>query len=549
MKSLLKLIKAIVIFVLFFNSFCFEAVGGVFSGTVTIDSVSTPWYFAPLWFDSAACSRVYYQINNGKPIFLVESAGPHPPVAAPIEIPNLHQGDKVTFLVKTCQGDRWVGPVYSFDKRFFISRQEGENRYYFQFEDAVGFDMAYNDGAFYFYKEGEGTPPNKFIQIKEYKALKTPEGILFTGKVKVNGTGKVNAQIEIRDNHWSVYKTIDLSFDTKKPNTYGFKYKLKDPLPAPMYTSFLKVSFRGEKDARVRALKGCVDTITSQENAFGTTEFSPFSFEGELYFIPPGTSRLPDFSKLKPAGKIYTPVLNVPPRDFSQGFPGVSERFEWFAIRYTGQIFVPRDGEYIFYLLSDDGSKLIIDGKTVINNDGIHPPAEKSGSIFLKRGLHKIEVQYFQGPRYQVALVLSIFKNGQKIPLNLQDFAPIKMEENACETTLFLTSGILFDFNSANLKPEAQKVLDNVYEILKQQPFQKIIVEGYTDNVGAKAYNKLLSTFRAKVVAIYLMSKGIPPDKIEAIGYGEENPRYPNDTEEHRALNRRVEIKIIKPCN
>ena len=282
--------------------------------------------------------------------------------------------------------------------------------------------------------------------------------------------------------------------------------------------------------------------------AFGTAKKTPFVFEGNIYFLPEGTEHLPDFSKLKPAGKIYTPVLNITPRDFRKGFPGVTDRFEWFAIDYRGKIFLPQDRQFTFYLLSDDGAKLVIDGKTVIDNDGIHPPTEKSATVNLKRGIHTVEVQYFQGPRYEVALVLSYLKNGRKVPFDIRDFAPVQVEEKNCQVNLTLSSGILFDLNSYALKPEAIKVLDEVVSYIENTPYQKLIVEGHTDNTGTADYNLKLSKRRAQAVANYLIARGVPADRIEVVGYGETKPKYPNTTEENRAKNRRVEIKLIKRC-
>jgi len=67
----------------------------------------------------------------------------------------------------------------------------------------------------------------------------------------------------------------------------------------------------------------------------------------------------------------------------------------------------------------------------------------------------------------------------------------------------------------------------------------------YTDNVGSEESNKLLSENRAKAVKDYLITKGISADRITAIGYGELSPVADNDSEEGRAVNRRVEFKVI----
>ncbi len=91
-----------------------------------------------------------------------------------------------------------------------------------------------------------------------------------------------------------------------------------------------------------------------------------------------------------------------------KGFPGVSDRFEWFAIDYTGRFWIEQPGDYRFALTSDDGAKLYIDGRLAIDNDGIHSPRSRVASVTLSGGIHRIRVSYFQGPAYYVALVLRL---------------------------------------------------------------------------------------------------------------------------------------------
>ena len=150
--------------------------------------------------------------------------------------------------------------------------------------------------------------------------------------------------------------------------------------------------------------------------SFGTTAAANSGFRGQIYFIHPGTQKLPDFSKLTPSGVIYTPYLCVPPRSFDEGFPGVTDRIEWFAIDYTGRFWVSDPGTYRFALTSDDGSILYIDGKRVIQNDKQHPVIEKASTVKLKAGAHSIRVSYFQGPRFHVALVLRVQRPGDDEP-------------------------------------------------------------------------------------------------------------------------------------
>jgi hypothetical protein len=158
---------------------------------------------------------------------------------------------------------------------------------------------------------------------------------------------------------------------------------------------------------------------------FGTTVVMPDGLRGQIYFMNDNSGNLPNFRKLKPKGTIYTTSLNIPPQDFEVGFPGVTKRFEWFAIDYTGKFWVRSPGPYRFHLLSDDGSRLWIDGKLVVDNDGIHAPRVMHGEIGLSEGLHRIEVGYFQGPRAGVALVLTVSRPGEEGRVfNVDDFKP-----------------------------------------------------------------------------------------------------------------------------
>lgn len=147
---------------------------------------------------------------------------------------------------------------------------------------------------------------------------------------------------------------------------------------------------------------------------FGTTVVVPGGLLGVIYYISPLSKALPDFQWLNPLGVIYTSTLNVAPRGFREGFPGVTDRYEWFAIDYSGRFWIQTPGLYRFELTSDDGSRLYIDGRVVVNNDGIHPPETRIAALPLDGGIHRIRVSYFQGPRDQVALVLRVAGPGEE---------------------------------------------------------------------------------------------------------------------------------------
>jgi chemotaxis protein MotB len=106
-----------------------------------------------------------------------------------------------------------------------------------------------------------------------------------------------------------------------------------------------------------------------------------------------------------------------------------------------------------------------------------------------------------------------------------------------------------FDLGKADLKPRSKQILDNIGKALKGLPNQ-IRIEGHTDNLPINTpqfpSNWELSTARATTVLRYLVEHvGLSPEKMSAVGYGEFRPLFPNDSEEHRAKNRRVDIVVL----
>jgi len=158
---------------------------------------------------------------------------------------------------------------------------------------------------------------------------------------------------------------------------------------------------------------------------FGTTVVIPSGLKGDIYHLPASAQSVHAIDRLKPLGSIYTTSLNVPPQDFQLGFPGVTKRYEWFAIDYSGNFWIEHPGLYRFRLVSDDGAMLYVDGQLVADNDGIHSTEVRLGSIRLAGGLHSIRVPYFQGPATTVALMLEIAGPGEQPRIfSTEEFKP-----------------------------------------------------------------------------------------------------------------------------
>jgi outer membrane protein OmpA-like peptidoglycan-associated protein len=299
--------------------------------------------------------------------------------------------------------------------------------------------------------------------------------------------------------------------------------------------------------------------VSSQQKGagFGNKDPALFNLKGTIYFLPNTTEKMPDqIDALTPQGVIYTDRLDIPIRDFSEGFPGVTDRFEWFGLVYTGRFQVPKRGEYKWRLFSDDGSRLWIDGKEIIDNDGIHGSESVEATTALDPGPHDIRIWYFQGPATEVSLQLFVGPpGGTERVFAMGDFAPgltaaaKKLDAQATPDGIRvrMDAAILFDTAKSELKAEARDTLQALSEIIRSYPGSVVRVLGFTDAVGDDAYNVKLSEARAAAVKTALVAAGPPPTvKFETQGLGKSRPVAPNDTESGRAKNRRVEV-FIKP--
>jgi outer membrane protein OmpA-like peptidoglycan-associated protein len=106
--------------------------------------------------------------------------------------------------------------------------------------------------------------------------------------------------------------------------------------------------------------------------------------------------------------------------------------------------------------------------------------------------------------------------------------------------TATFKSDVMFDFDSAMLKPGAFAEIDRIAGVLNQFPQTVVRVEGHTDSKGSEVYNQELSERRANAVKNALVQRGVNPQRVVALGYGESMPISSND-----ALNRRVNVVII----
>lgn len=286
-----------------------------------------------------------------------------------------------------------------------------------------------------------------------------------------------------------------------------------------------------------------------RENIFGEKEEKINNLTGYIYYLEGNTRILPDFKKLTPVGEIYTNSININNQDFKIGFPGVSNRFENFAVDYKGDFYINDSNYYCFLLGSDDGSKLFIDEKLVVDNDYQHALIFKTNCIKLSKGFHKIEVQYFQGPRYNVALILQYRKIDEKEfqVFDLSQLYSMTVNENDSLIDISIGDEILFEFNSYELNEAAQHALEEIKRlIIDKAKIKAITIEGHTDDIGSEEYNMKLSINRANSVKEYLTNIGVSPEIIVTKGCGEMKPKVLNIDDKSRKKNRRIEIVLLK---
>jgi OOP family OmpA-OmpF porin len=122
----------------------------------------------------------------------------------------------------------------------------------------------------------------------------------------------------------------------------------------------------------------------------------------------------------------------------------------------------------------------------------------------------------------------------------------VKVIEGCPDPQIIALRGVHFDFDKADLRPDAIPALSDVVALFNRYEGLRAEVSGHTDAMGSASYNQRLSERRARTVYEYLIAQGIRADRLEGpIGHGEERPIASNETDEGRALNRRIELKVL----
>ncbi|RZA26953.1 MAG: hypothetical protein EOP10_01895 [Proteobacteria bacterium] len=241
------------------------------------------------------------------------------------------------------------------------------------------------------------------------------------GKKTVKAKAKFNEKPDVPDVSWSIEPDPTIP----DPGTIGADGTYTSPANNKKQFT-IKLVATLKSDPKIKASVPLIVTEDDQIFARCTRGSVAFPIAADVYQLNSSATKLPDYGNVNEAKKVTTVCMEnyaVSPRDFSTGFPDVTSLDEWFSLKTQTTLVITQAGEYEFEMNSDDGSRLYIDGKEVIDNDGLHnaygPGPEESlaiGRKFVKltltAGDHDLKLNYFQGPRLRIALELKWKKPG-----------------------------------------------------------------------------------------------------------------------------------------
>ena len=199
-------------------------------------------------------------------------------------------------------------------------------------------------------------------------------------------------------------------------------------------------------------------------------------------------------------------------------------------------------------VIRDEETNKVIPATIKVNNINTK---EKVVEIKNNEVTGKYSVVLQEGEKYDVSITsknrtfhseVIDLENVKKYQIVNKDIKLKSLKEN----TSFVLNNIFFGFDSANVKKDSELELERVVELMNASPTMTVEISAHTDDKGSDAYNIRLSQARAEAVVTYLVQKGITKERLVAKGYGKSQPSVPNDSDENRAKNRRVEFKVMK---
>jgi len=259
-------------------------------------------------------------------------------------------------------------------------------------------------------------------------------------------------------------------------------------------------------------------------------------------------------------GQVEIPLPKTLPERFTVEFPvsvdhgnayvRVTTDDAWYGTRaYAGSSAVVEWGRAGLRPVKDEGPTTLGPVEHRFDRDGLATFRVMADGDYMKLYLDENRVTNAPNavfPRTD-RLVIAV---GSASPANPILIGPVRIGEGGldlydrlAEEGRVATQGILFDIDSARIRPESTPTLEEIGTMLQEHPELRIRIEGHTDSTGDDAHNQTLSEERAAAVRGFLMeSYGVDGSRLEAQGFGETSPVDSNDTPEGRQNNRRVEL-------
>ncbi len=257
-----------------------------------------------------------------------------------------------------------------------------------------------------------------------------------------------------------------------------------------------------------------------------------------------------------------------------------------YSIRWTGVLKAPESGDYLFRAHVDDGIRVKLGGRTVIDAWDLHDSEAFTGTIYLHAGQeYSMEVEYFNALfegeiqlYWQLPSEAPVFKgmfgyndhpidpshirppNPAPVQASRLQSKPVLPNPKPAATTAqparqpkpalvskdtlekYLPKNVFFVKSKSILLPESEPELNRLAGFLKRNLMYKLRIEGHTDRVGNTEKNLVLSRQRAQSVADYLIQQGIDISRISTIGYGDTRPLVLEAKDVPNEKNRRVEF-------
>jgi len=173
-----------------------------------------------------------------------------------------------------------------------------------------------------------------------------------------------------------------------------------------------------------------------------------------------------------------------------------------------------------------------IGGKTLYENTD---PGNRIATVKVAKDGKEVWVEVTAGNGDWYTLTI-IEKAGMKQEISANDLLDALNRDG--HVALYIN----FDTGKSTIKPDSQKIINQIVEMMKNSPSLKLSIEGHTDNVGNPKSNKTLSEDRAKAVVAAIVKQGIDAKRLSSAGFGQDKPVADNKTEDGKAKNRRVEL-------